>query len=68
MTDAVPVPRSVDDLTAAWLTAALDTRYPGVRVASCEVSAVVGGSATKLQLSVTYERQPATPLPPRLYA
>jgi aminoglycoside/choline kinase family phosphotransferase len=68
MTEAVPVPRSLDEVTAAWLEAALGTRFPGVRVASCEVSAVIGGSATKLQLSVTYDEQPSEPLPPSFYA
>lgn len=68
MTDAIPVPRSLDEVTADWLSAALGTRFPGVRVASCDVSAVIGGSATKLQLSVTYDQQPAEPLPPSFYA
>ena len=67
-TGAVAVPRSVDDLTAEWLTAALGTRFPGVRVAGCDVSSVVGGSATKIRLAVTYDAQPAEPLPPRFLA
>lgn len=68
MTDSVPVPRSLEDLTAEWLTAALGTRFQGVRVGTCDVSSVEGGSATKVRLSVTYDVRPAEVLPPRFLA
>lgn len=68
MPDHVPIPRSLDELTADWLSGALQTRFPGVRVATCEVKEVIGGSATKVQLSVTYDGDAAGQLPSRFYA
>lgn len=53
-----PLPRSVDEITPEWLTAALAARHPGVRVATLEADDVLAGSATKIRLSVEYDEQP----------
>jgi len=66
MTVAVTLPRTMDEITADWLTAALAGKYPGTEVTSLFVGTIVHGSATKIRLLLTYNdaghmyRLPAT--------
>lgn len=60
------MPRTVDGLTPAWLTAAMEERHPGVRVASVEPEDVMAGSATKVRLSVAYDEGSGSDLPTSL--
>lgn len=52
--DALRLPLAIDEITPAWLTAALGVRRPGVEVTGTEVDRVVHGSATKIRLRLTY--------------
>jgi len=60
-----PLPRSIDEITPGWLSAALADRHTGVRVASVEPNDVMAGSATKIRLSVNYEEHGLDEWPPR---
>jgi hypothetical protein len=51
-----PVPRRVDDITAAWMSEALHAH-----VADVVVDEVLGGTATKVRLKVEYEGTSAFP-------
>jgi aminoglycoside phosphotransferase (APT) family kinase protein len=54
MTGTHPLPLSVDDLTAEWLTAALRTRHAGVEVSQARQLDVVEGTATKVLFALEY--------------
>ncbi|MCK9540818.1 MAG: ecdysteroid 22-kinase family protein [Novosphingobium sp.] len=65
----IPLPRSPDGLTAEWLTAALQERYPGVEVTALRHGRTVGGTGTKIQLLPEYNAAGcAAGLPAALYA
>lgn len=51
---ADPLPLSAEGVTAAWLSAGLRTRYPGVVVNAVESLQTIEGTATKIRLRVTY--------------
>jgi hypothetical protein len=53
------IPRHVDDITPQWLSSALNTEVDGVAVRD-----VIGGTATKVLLELSYHT--ATPLPDAL--
>lgn len=60
---AIRVPERIEDITAAWMTAALQESHPGVSIDRVEVVDVVHGACTKVRLGVTGS-DPA--LPPRM--
>ncbi|MCJ2186290.1 phosphotransferase family protein [Novosphingobium beihaiensis] len=47
-----PLPVKVEDVTAAWLTAALRTRTPGVTIRACEVVDTVFSTCSKIRLQL----------------
>jgi len=51
---AAQLPRTVEHLTAAWMTAALGERFPGVEVSAVETKEVIWGTATKVRLHLSY--------------
>jgi hypothetical protein len=57
MTDRAvfPLPLELDEIDAAWLTAALRTRAPGVTVRGCEVVDMKRGTCTKVRFKLTYD-------------
>ena len=64
--DAYPLPLTVDDITAAWLTSALRTRYPDVTVSDAGRLEVIEGTATKALFALRYDGD-AGDLPERLW-
>ncbi|MGE4429052.1 MAG: hypothetical protein AB7G37_21580 [Solirubrobacteraceae bacterium] len=52
------LPRTVEELTPEWLTAALAVRRPGVRVREATIDRVISGSATKAFLTLRFEGDP----------
>lgn len=60
------LPNTPDDVTPAWLTAALRTERPRVCVDSLEITSIVWGAATKVLLEATYSGADAEGLPRRL--
>lgn len=64
-----PLPMTPEQLTRDWLGAALAQRYPGTEVTGLEQGAFVSGTATKIQLLLTYnEAGRAHGLPPSMIA
>src|SRR5271157_2358764 len=63
-TAAYPLPHSVDELTAAWLTYALRERFPAVTVEAVEIVQVIRGTATKVRLRAHYAGGAVTGGPP----
>ena len=62
------VPKGLDEVTAGWLTDWLGGVYPGVEVTSAAMGKVIHGTATKLQLHLTYNAAgQAAGLPPSLW-
>ena len=64
--DAYPLPLTADGVTAAWLTAALRTRYPGVTVAAADRLETIEGTATKVLVALRYDGD-ADGLPERMW-
>ncbi|MGE0387039.1 MAG: phosphotransferase [Gammaproteobacteria bacterium] len=61
------MPLVPEDITAQWLSEALSTRYPGVRVESAAMETIWRGTATKLRMAVRYnDAGRAAGLPPTL--
>jgi hypothetical protein len=63
----VEPPRSIDDVDAPWLSAALGSYLPGVRVERFEIGEIIHGTCTKIRIEVefaTADRQ--TDIPTRL--
>lgn len=66
MTAAFKLPRTMEEISAEWLTQALAGKYRGTEVTSMFVGTIVHGSATKIRLLLTYNeaghqyRLPAT--------
>lgn len=60
------IPEQLDEIDAAWLSAALSIVSPGTEVASLEHGSVVHGSLTKVALRCAYAANPAG-LPTTLY-
>lgn len=66
---APPLPRSVADVDAAWMTAALASRFPGIAVAQVTHGQVIHGAATKVLIKLTYaEHGRAIHLPETMWA
>lgn len=51
---ALKFPRSLDDITAGWLTSVLGEKYPGTVVEDLRFGTIIRGMATKAQLFLTY--------------
>ena len=51
---AYPLPLTTEGVTAAWLSAGLRTRYPGVVITQVEPVQVIDGTATKVRLRLAY--------------
>ena len=47
-------PVAADGVTAAWLSAALGTRYPGVVINQVEPVQIIDGTATKVRLRLAF--------------
>ena len=54
--EAVPAPRSLEDITPEWLTCALRVRHPGVTVLSATAGTVIHGSNTKIRYLLEYDQ------------
>lgn len=52
-----PFPCKVEDVTADWLTAALQRHYPGALVKSFHFGEINWGTATKMRLMLDYNRR-----------
>lgn len=65
MNRTATVPRSVDDITTDWLTAALGARFPGIEVVNIVDQQVIWGTATKVLLNVEYASPPSGDAPGR---
>ncbi|GIX30251.1 MAG: hypothetical protein KatS3mg124_0723 [Porticoccaceae bacterium] len=50
---ALPLPASLEEVTPAWLTAAVRTRHPAAVVKACEVVEVIHGTCTKVRLALS---------------
>jgi len=53
------LPTQLDQITPAWLTAALSERSPGTRVAAVDIESVIWGTATKVFLRLGFETRPS---------
>jgi Phosphotransferase enzyme family len=51
---AYPLPLTAEGVTAAWLSAGLRIRYPGVVVTEVEPVQTIDGTATKVRLQLAY--------------
>ena len=51
---AYPLPLTAERVTAAWLSAGLRTRNPGVVITQVEPMQVIDGTATKVRLRLAY--------------
>jgi hypothetical protein len=51
---AYPLPLTAEGVTAAWLSAGLRTRYPGVVITEVEPVQTIDGTATKVRLRLAY--------------
>lgn len=58
---AVTVPESIDEITAPWLTEALQAQFPGVTVRRLDVVDVAHGACTKVRLGLTTDRNDTPP-------
>lgn len=62
------LPNDLEEITPAWMEAALQAQFPGVRVSSLKTLKLVQGTSTKAQLSIEYANQNAFPdLPETLW-
>lgn len=50
----LPLPVKLEELSPAWLTAAMGLRYPGVQVTRATQTEVLHGTATKARITVEY--------------
>jgi Phosphotransferase enzyme family len=64
--DGCPLPLTADGITAAWLTAALRTRYPEVTVTAADHLEIIEGTATKVLVALRYDGD-ARGLPERMW-
>ena len=61
--EALPLPVLPDQVTAAWLTAALRQKRPGLTVTRAEVVEVIWGTSTKIRVSLEGEGPGAREMP-----
>ena len=63
-----PLPLTLEEVTAEWLSEAFSLQHPGVEVKSFEVSDKRNGTSTSARLRVEYNRAGRTAnLPERVY-
>jgi hypothetical protein len=63
------LPMTVEEVTAQWVTEALQERYPGVEVTHLEHGKFISGTGSKLQLRLSYNRAGVDyGLPPSMFA
>ena len=55
MSSNAKLPRNIEELTPQWLTKALATACPGIKVASATTEKVIWGTATKVMIDLHYE-------------
>jgi hypothetical protein len=55
-TSVYPLPLTRESVTAAWLSAGIRTRYPGVVITEVEPLQIIDGTATKVRLRLAYGR------------
>ena len=60
MSTPVRCPRALADIDAAWLTEALQQRYPGTEVLETEVLDMTQGTSTRMRLRARYADNGAT--------
>jgi hypothetical protein len=61
------LPLNPDEITAAWLTEALQERFPGTAVKHLEIADVIFGTSTKIRIRLEYDvAGRAAGLPPTL--
>ena len=62
------LPLTLDEVTPEWLTEAMGTRFPGVRVASATRDRERAGTSTSARFNLTYDRDGGhADLPPAIY-
>ena len=63
------LPMDFQEITADWVTLALQERYPGVEVTRLQLGQIIRGTGSKAQLLLTYnDKGPEYGLPPSMYA
>jgi len=62
----LPLPKRIEDITASWLTWALDESWPGTVVKDVSVLDVLPGTTSKAFIHLEYERRGNPDLPNRL--
>lgn len=55
MTASITLPRSVEGLTAEWLTSAIRTHCPDITVTSAATGKIIWGTSTKVLMDLQYE-------------
>ncbi|HEX5806337.1 MAG TPA: phosphotransferase [Macromonas sp.] len=50
-----PLPRTIEELTPAWLNEALQERCPGIRVTALTFDHIIPGTTSKILMDVQYE-------------
>lgn len=61
-----PLPLTIEEISAEWLSAALSNWTPRTRVAAIEEMNVIRGTATKILLRLRYDEKPPNGPPERL--
>ncbi|MCK9543063.1 MAG: ecdysteroid 22-kinase family protein [Novosphingobium sp.] len=59
----IKVPERIEDITAAWMTDALQEKFPGVTIRKAEIVDVVHGACTKIRIGLEGDHPG---LPPRM--
>ncbi|MGE3744558.1 MAG: phosphotransferase [Sphingomonadaceae bacterium] len=60
----IVLPKTIDDITLAWIESCLATRWPGLKIAAMRFGTVLHGAATKIRLFLDYEPLPGGEIPP----
>ncbi len=64
----VPVPATIEEaISPAWLSLAIEERYPGTRILAVRDATIVNAVAARARIHVTYEGTDAHRLPDRLF-
>ncbi len=51
-----PLPISIEDITASWLTAALREKYPDITVEHCDIVDLIRGTCTKIRIRLEVDK------------
>jgi aminoglycoside phosphotransferase (APT) family kinase protein len=60
----LPLPTTVEQVTATWLQSALRDRFPEIEVADAVVDEVIGGTSTKIRVTAVYKGARGLDRPP----